>query len=72
MLQVNAELYFKSINERHALTFLISTTWLEIINVYIFVFPFINKCLKKRYTLMERSKVSYNIRYKCTKEHRRN
>ena len=47
MLKINAELYFKSINERHALTFLISTTWLEIINVYIFVFPFINKCLKK-------------------------
>ena len=36
MLQINAEIYFKSINEKHALTFLISKVWYKIINVYIY------------------------------------
>ena len=32
MLQINAEIHFKSIHEKSALTFQISTAWHEVIN----------------------------------------
>ena len=38
MLQINAELYFRSINEKHALTFLISTACLHFLYNIFFVY----------------------------------
>ena len=32
MQQINAEIYFKSVNEKRTLTFQISTVWHEVIN----------------------------------------
>ena len=37
MLQINGVIYLKSINEKHALTFLTLTVSHKIINVYIFL-----------------------------------
>ena len=47
MLQINTEFSFKSINEKHALTFLISTAWRKITNVSIFfvIFSLFTSCL---------------------------
>ena len=36
MLQINGEIYFKSIDEKYALTFPVFTVGCKIINVYIF------------------------------------
>ena len=36
MLQINGEIYFKSFDEKYALTFPVFTVWCKIINVYIF------------------------------------
>ena len=45
MLQINAEIYFKSVNEKHAFTFLISTVWRKRINAYIlFIFSLFTIC----------------------------
>ena len=38
MLQINAEIYFKSISEKHALTFLIPTVWLKIMFTFSIFF----------------------------------
>ena len=40
MLQINAELCFKSINEKHTLTFLFFTAGHKMTNVYIFFIIF--------------------------------
>ena len=45
MQQINAEIYFKSVNEKRALNFQISTVWHEVINEELSVFA----CVKLKF-----------------------